>query len=199
MADTYGKGNHPKPSGTCCLRNWCFVNALDAFLNQVINNSFQILGFIIYRQLPIRGWQLLLAKDLAKITAVDPSRIAAIGYCFGGAGALELARSGAEVKAVVVFHADLTSPTPEDDKNIKGRVLALHGADDPIVPAVEREKFENEMRTAHVDWQLISYGGAVHCFTDAHAGNDLAHGCAYNAQAEQRSWRATLDFFREAL
>jgi dienelactone hydrolase len=55
------------------------------------------------------------------------------------------------------------------------------------------------MRDAHVDWQLVTYGGAVHCFTDAHAGSDLSHGCAYNAEAEQRSWRAMLDFFREAL
>jgi len=177
VADTYGKGIHPKPP-----------KEAGAEASKYMNDRG------LYRQ------HARAALDqLAKITAVDPSRIAAIGYCFGGTGALELARSGAEVKAVVVFHADLTSPTPEDDKNIKGRVLALHGADDPIVPAVEREKFENEMRAAHVDWQLVTYGGAVHCFTDAHAGNDLSHGCAYNAEAEQRSWRAMLDFFREAL
>ena len=114
--------------------------------------------------------QAALAQ-LAKNPMVDANRIAAIGYCFGGAGALELARSGANLKAVVVFHADLTSPTPDDDKNIKGRVLALHGADDPIVPQAEREKFEKEMRDARLDWQLVTYSNAMHCFTDAEAGN----------------------------
>ena len=113
--------------------------------------------------------------------------------------ALELARSGANIKTVAVFHADLTSPTPQDDRNIKGRVLALHDADDPIVPAAEREKFEKEMRDARVDWQLVTYGGAVHCFTDAKAGTDLSHGCAYNAEAEKRSWQAMRDLFRETL
>src|SRR5262249_53587554 len=98
-------------------------------------------------------------EQLANLPAVDTSRIAAIGYCFGGTGALELARSGANVKAVVVFHADLTSPTPEDDKRIKGRVLALHGAEDPIVPAAEREKFEKEMRDAHVDVRFTPESG----------------------------------------
>jgi dienelactone hydrolase len=130
---------------------------------------------------------------------VDKTRIAAVGYCFGGAGALELARSGANLKAVAVFHADLTSPTPADDKNIKARVLALHGADDPIVPAPEREKFAKEMSDAHVDWQLDLYGGAVHCFTDAEAGNDLSHGCAYNAEAERHSWLAMRELFHETL
>jgi dienelactone hydrolase len=177
VADTYGKGIHPKPPGDAGAEASKYMKDRDLY----------------------RRHARAALEQLAGMPAVNPSRIAAIGYCFGGAGALELARSGAEVKAVVVFHGDLTSPTPEDDKNIKGRVLALHGADDPIVPAVERDKFENEMRAAHVDWQLVTYGGAVHCFTDAQAGNDLSHGCAYNAEAEQRSWRAMLDFFKEAL
>jgi dienelactone hydrolase len=177
VADTYGKGIHPTPPKGASAEASKYMKDRD-----------------LYRQ-----HARAALEQLAKVPGVDTSRLAAIGYCFGGAGALELARSGADVKAVVVFHADLSSPTPEDDKSIKGRVLALHGADDPIVPASEREKFEKEMRDAHVDWQLVTYGGAVHCFTDGHAGSDLSHGCAYNAEVEQRSWRAMLDFFREAL
>lgn len=177
VADTYGKGIHPQTLKEASAEASKYMKDRD-----------------LYRQ---RARAAL--EQLANMPAVDTSRIAAIGYCFGGTGALELARNGADIKAVVVFHADLTSPTPEDDKSIKGRVLALHGADDPIVPAREREKFENEMRDAHVDWQLVTYGGAVHCFTDAQAGSDLSHGCAYNAEAEQRSWRAMLDFFGETL
>jgi dienelactone hydrolase len=177
VADTYGKGINPTPPKEAGAEASKYMNDRD-----------------LYRQ-----HARAALEQLALMPAVDTSRIAAIGYCFGGTGALELARSGAAIKVVVVFHADLTSPTPEDDKSIKGRVLALHGADDPIVPAAEREKFEKEMRDAHVDWQLVTYGGAVHCFTDAHAGSDLSHGCAYNAEAEQRSWRAMLDFFRDSL
>lgn len=177
VADTYGRGVHPKSA-----------KEAGAEAGKYLRN----------RQLYREHARAALAQ-LSRIPSVDTSRIAAVGYCFGGAGALELARSGADVKAVAVFHADLTSPTPQDDRNIKGRVLALHGADDPIVPAAERAKFEKEMRDAHVDWQLIVYGGAVHCFTDAHAGSNLAHGCAYNAEAEKRSWRAMLDFFHETL
>jgi dienelactone hydrolase len=177
VADIYGKGIHPMQPKEAGAEASKYMKNRD-----------------LYRQ---RARAAL--EQLVRIPAVDTSRIAAIGYCFGGAGALELARSGADIKAVVVFHADLTSPTPEEDKRIKGHVLALHGADDPIVPAADREKFEKEMRDAHVDWQLVTYGGAVHCFTDAHAGSDLSHGCAYNLQAEQRSWRAMLDFLREAL
>jgi dienelactone hydrolase len=177
VADTYGKGIHPTQPKEAAVEASKYMKDRD-----------------LYRQ---RARAAL--EQLARMPAVDNGRIAAIGYCFGGAGALELARSGANLKAVVVFHADLTSPTPEDDNRIKGRVLALHGADDPIVPAVERDKFEKEMRDAHVDWQLVTYGGAVHCFTDAHAGSDLSHGCAYNAEAERRSWRAMLDFFQETL
>lgn len=176
VADTYGKGIHPKPP-----------------IEAGAEASKYMKDRNLYRQHARAG-----LEQLAKLSTVDAQRIAAIGYCFGGAGALELARSGADVKAITVFHADLTSPTPQDDKNIKGRVLALHGADDPIVPATDREKFEQEMRDAHVDWQLVTYGGAVHCFTDAHAGSDLSHGCAYNAEAEQRSWEAMLNFFRQA-
>jgi len=118
VADTYGKGIHPKPPKEAGAESSKYMNDRD-----------------LYRQ-----HARAALEQLANLPAVDTSRIAAIGYCFGGTGALELARSGANVKAVVVFHADLTSPTPEDDKRIKGRVLALHGADDPIVPAAERER-----------------------------------------------------------
>jgi dienelactone hydrolase len=135
--------------------------------------------------------------QLKKNPMVDPSKIAAIGYCFGGAGALELARSGADVKAVVVFHANLDTPTPQDANNIKGRVLALQGGDDPIVKPEERAGFEKEMRDARVDWALVTYGGTMHCFTDRGAGSDTSHGCAYNAESERRSWVTMRDFFHE--
>lgn len=128
---------------------------------------------------------------------VDRQRVAAIGYCFGGTTVLELARSGADVAGVVSFHGGLGSPTPADAKSIKARVLALHGADDPFVPAAELAGFEEEMRKGGVDWQLVSYGGAVHAFTDDRAGNDNAKGAAYNAKADRRSWEAMKAFLAE--
>ena len=134
---------------------------------------------------------------LAKHDLTDPKRIAAIGYCFGGMGALEQARSGADIIAVVTFHGALSSPTPADAKNIKAKVLALHGADDPFVSAKEVAAFEEEMRQGGVDWQLIAYGGAVHSFTEQEAGNDNSKGAAYNERADRRSWEAMKQFFAE--
>ncbi|HET8723192.1 MAG TPA: dienelactone hydrolase family protein [Anaeromyxobacteraceae bacterium] len=135
--------------------------------------------------------------ELARQPNVDPDRIAAIGYCFGGTTVLELARAGAKVAGVVSFHGGLDSPTPADGKNIKGKVLALHGADDPFVPEADLKAFEQELRSNGVDWQLVKYGGAVHSFTIVGAGNDNSKGAAYNAAADRRSWKAMEDFFAE--
>ncbi|HEY6170134.1 MAG TPA: dienelactone hydrolase family protein [Verrucomicrobiae bacterium] len=136
-------------------------------------------------------------EELKKHALTDPKRIAAMGYCFGGTTALELARSGAELSGVVSFHGALDTPNPDDAKNIKGKVLALHGADDPFVPAKDVTAFEEEMRKAAVDWQLVAYGGAVHSFTDWNAGNDNSKGAAYNEKADKRSWEAMKVFFAE--
>jgi dienelactone hydrolase len=128
---------------------------------------------------------------------VDSARVAAIGYCFGGKCALELGRSGAPVAGIVSFHGSLDTPTPADAKNIKGNVLALHGAADPYVAADVVAAFEKEMTDANVDWQLVKYSGAVHSFTDPSAGNDPSTGAAYNASADARSWEAMKQFFAE--
>lgn len=133
-----------------------------------------------------------------KQAVADPKRIAAIGYCFGGTTAIELARSGAAVAGVVSFHGALDSPQPEAGKNIKCKVLALHGADDPFVPAKDLEAFESEMRSANVDWQLVKYGGAVHSFTDWDADGSLP-GAKYEEKADKRSWAAMKAFFNEVL
>jgi len=128
---------------------------------------------------------------------VDTNRIAAIGYCFGGTCALELARSGADIAGVVSFHGGLDTPSPPDARNIKCKVLALHGADDPFVPPAQVAAFEQEMREAGVDWQLHIYGGAVHSFTNPASGNDPSRGAAYNERADRRSWQAMRMFFDE--
>jgi len=147
--------------------------------------------------------QLLRARVNAGLDAlrrqpqVDPNRIAAIGYCFGGTTVLELARSGADVAGVVSFHGGLDARDPADGKNIKCEVLVCHGADDPFSSPQDIAAFENEMRKGGVDWQFIQYGGAVHSFTQPMAGNDNSKGAAYNEKADKRSWEAMKQFFAE--
>jgi dienelactone hydrolase len=133
---------------------------------------------------------------LKKQPNVDASKISAIGFCFGGTTVLELARSGADIAGVVSFHGGLDTPTPDDAKNIKGKVLVLHGADDKFVNN-DVPAFQEEMRKGNVDWQFVSYGGAVHSFTNRAAGNDNSTGSAYNEKADKRSWQAMKDFFGE--
>jgi dienelactone hydrolase len=127
----------------------------------------------------------------------EASKVGVVGYCFGGTAAIELARSGADVKAVATFHAGLDSPTPADGKNIKGKIMVFHGADDGFVPAENVAAFQKELRDAKVDWQMVYFGGAVHSFTVAEAGNDPSKGMAYNAAADRRSWETMKGFFSE--
>ena len=147
--------------------------------------------------------QLLRARAAAGLDLLrhephtDPARLAAIGFCFGGTTVLELARSGADLAGVVSFHGGLDTPNPADATRIKGKVLVLHGADDPFVPHADVAAFEKEMRSGGVDWQLNIYGGAVHSFTNPASGNDPSKGAAYNEKSERRSWHAMRQFFRE--
>ena len=147
------------------------------------------------RQL-MRGRILAALETFRKNPLVDGTRIAAIGYCFGGTTVLELARSGADVLGVASFHGALDTPTPEDAKQIKGKVLVLQGGSDAYtidqVPA-----FEQEMKQAGVDYTLIIYDGAVHSFTVPEAGNDKSTGAAYDPEADKRSWEALREFLQE--
>jgi dienelactone hydrolase len=136
---------------------------------------------------------------LRKDENTDPARIVAIGYCFGGTGVIELARSGVAIKGVVSFHGGLDSPTPADGKNIKGEVLVLHGADDPFVPAKDIAAFEGEMKDGSVKYNRINYPGAVHAFTQKGAGNDNSKGAAYNEAADKASWEEMKKFFARLL
>jgi dienelactone hydrolase len=129
---------------------------------------------------------------------VDRAKVAAIGYCFGGSTALELGRSGAPLAAIVSFHGGLEAPRPEDARNIRAKVLVCHGASDPLIPPEQVAAFEAQMRQTIVDWQLSSYGGAVHSFTNPDADKLGNPALAYNAAADRRSWAAMLALFNEA-
>lgn len=139
---------------------------------------------------------LLRARTRAALAAlrtagkVDQGPVVAIGYCFGGTAALELARDGADVKAAVSFHGGLSTPQPAAAGMIRARLLVLHGADDPYTPAAEVKAFESEMSGVGAPYALVQYPGAVHSFTIQSAGTDNAKGAAYNAAADQASWVA---------
>lgn len=130
---------------------------------------------------------------------VDHSRVAAIGFCFGGTMALELARAGRDLRAVVGFHSGLATTRAQDAANITGSVLVCIGADDPMIPPEQRAAFEDEMRAAGVDWRMHLYGRAVHSFTNPDAGRLGMPGVAYDELTAMRSWRAMLDLFDEVM
>lgn len=173
-ADIYGKGIRPKDTKEAAAQAGKYKSDR-ALLRKRVNAAFDVL----------RNNEL-----------TDPKRTAAIGYCFGGTTVLELARSGADVTGVVSFHGALETPTPAQQP-IKAKVLVLHGADDPFVPVNEVNAFCEEMQKVKADWQLVSYGNAVHSFTDWDAGNDNSKGAAYNEKADKRSWEDMKQFFAE--
>jgi dienelactone hydrolase len=135
--------------------------------------------------------------ELKRQPGVDPDRLAAIGYCFGGKGVLELARSGADLAGVVSFHGNLDTAMPAKDGDVQAKVLVCHGAVDPYVKAEAVQAFLAEMEAVDVDYQLIMYAGAVHAFTQKGAGNDPSKGAAYNEAADHRSWIAMKTFLEE--
>ncbi len=137
------------------------------------------------------------AQDAMRaLPEVDAAKTAIIGYCFGGLCALDLARSGSDVRGVVSLHGLFNAP-PETRK-ISARVLALHGWDDPMAPPESVLEFANEMSTAGADWQLHAYGGTMHAFTNPEA-NDPDFGTVYSESANRRSWEAVANFLQEVL
>jgi dienelactone hydrolase len=129
----------------------------------------------------------------------DATRLAGIGYCFGGTTVLEMARAGEPLKAVVGFHSGLATARPARAGVIQSRVLVQIGADDPIIPLEQRAAFEAEMSAAEVDWRMVVYGGAGHSFTNPEVARLNRPGFAYHEASDKRSWRLMLDLFDEVL
>jgi dienelactone hydrolase len=174
VADVYGKGVRPKDNADASKE-----------ANKYLKDRPKL-----------RDHAKAAYDKLLTMKEVNSKKVVAVGYCFGGAAALELARMGTPLAGVVTFHGNLSNPTPEDAKNIHAKVLVLHGADDPNVnPQVPA--FKKEMKAAHVDLEFISYPGAVHAFTDPASGNDNSTGVAYNADADKKSWAAFEKFLKD--
>ncbi len=201
--EVFGLGSHAKSRAERLASLGYVALAADLHGGQYITKGLEeAMGLMgVLRETPSK-LRARCTGPLAALLArpeVDPARIGAIGYCFGGTMALELARSGAAVGAIVGFHSGLATHAPQDAKNIKGRVLACIGADDPGVPLDQRVAFEQEMRDGGVNWQLSIYGGVKHSFTnpDAHKLG-MPDFAAYDAQADSRSWSEMLTLFGEA-
>jgi|CXWL01.1.fsa_nt_gi dienelactone hydrolase len=173
--DIYGKGVRPKNSDEASKQAGYYKEHRD-----------------ILRRRAQAGFDTLKNEAV-----VDSQRIAAIGYCFGGTTALEMARAGMPLAGVVSFHGGLATNMPADKGEIKAKVLVLHGADDPFESQEEIGKFKKELNDASADWQMVYYSGAVHSFTRKDAGSDNSKGVAYNERADQRSWEAMKSFFTE--
>ena len=146
----------------------------------------------LYRQRLRAGYETFLKQPL-----LDTGRVAAIGYCFGGTGVIEMARDGVPVKGVVSFHGGLDAQPLTPGATIKAKVLALCGADDPHQPAADLAAFEQQLRENNVDYQIVSYGHAVHAFTEKDVDAMNVPGAKYNAEADRRSWQAMQDFLAE--
>lgn len=142
--------------------------------------------------------RVLAAHDFLKTKPyVNSDKISAMGYCFGGTVALEAARMGLPLAGVISFHGGLSAVSPDDANKINTKLLILHGAIDPFVPAAEVATFQKELNDAGKNYEFVSYSGAVHAFTLKGAGNDIKQGAAYNEQADRRSFVAMKDFLAE--
>lgn len=173
-ADVYGKGVRPIDPKECMVESGKYRN-----------------------DLPLLRKRVMLALDeLKKNSRVDKTKLAAIGYCFGGSSVLELARSGADVKGVVSFHGGLKTSMPAEPGAIKAKILVCHGADDKFVNG-EVPGFKEEMAKSKADMTFVAYPGAVHSFTKKEAGDDPSKGQAYNAKADAESWDAMKKLFAE--
>jgi dienelactone hydrolase len=148
---------------------------------------------------PFLQARLLAVLEAARgLAEVDGERIAAIGYCFGGLCALDLARTGADVRGVASFHGLFTPPGNREGSAIKAKVIAFHGWDDPMAQPASVDALGAELTRAGADWQIHAYGGVMHGFTNP-AANDPERGLAYNESADRRSWAALTDFLAEVL
>jgi len=197
-----GLDDHPKRRARMLAELGYVALALDMYgggKTVMGEETMKIMGPFRADALLTRGRARAALDALAKQPRVDAGRLGAMGYCFGGLVVLELARSGAPLKGVVSFHGILETKTPQDAKNVKGKILVCTGADDPLVPPEQVLGFQKEMTEAKVDWQVVTYGGTKHAFTNVDADKVGRDALAYNKSADMRSWEAMRDFWGEVM
>ena len=165
-----------------------------------LEQATALIGVLRTEPATLRARARAALATLVALPEVDASRCAAIGFCFGGMVALELARDGADLKAVASFHGVLSTKLPAAAGAVKASVLVLTGAEDPLAPPDQVAAFADEMRGAKVaDWQVVSYGNALHGFANPAADGSIMKAALYNAQADRRSWAAMHGLFDDVL
>lgn len=173
--DLFGKGNvttHPKEA--------------TAFMQAAMSNPAQTAA------------RFTAALDqLKKDPHVDPTKIAIVGYCMGGSIALDMARTGGDFDAVIAVHAGLATKTPAKKGMVKARLLVLNGAADPMVPPVQIEAFEKEMKEAGANATVVTYPGVKHAYTNPDAGKAGLPALEYNADADKQAWAAIVKLLKE--
>lgn len=201
--EAFGLGGHAKSRAERLAREFGYAAlACDLHGEQSVITDFgQVMPLLQplraeaarVRARTIRALEALVARP-----EVDATRVAAIGFCFGGTMAFELALAGADLKAAIGFHSGLAVTSPGAVKQIRGKVMALLGADDPGIPAEARNAFEALMREGGVDWQMTIYGGVVHSFTNEEANSfGRPEFARYDAKADARSWKQMADLLAE--
>lgn len=176
IADIYGEGNYPKNNAEAAKQSGFYKKNYETYQKRI-----------------------QLALDQLIQSGANTDNIVAIGYCFGGTGVLEAARGHLNVQGVVSFHGGLSRDATRTVEPITTKVLICHGADDPFESKEEIEGFQQEMRDAKADWQMIYYANSVHSFTNPEAGNDNSKGQAYNEKAAKRSFAHLQLFLNEVL
>ena len=195
--DAGGLGEHIKEKARRLAKLGYVAFALDMWgEGKTVTDGMRRIGELAQDLGRWRGVARAGLDVLAARPEVNSSRLAAIGYCFGGTTVYELARSGADLRGVVGFHSGL-SPSSGEAKNIKGKVLALIGADDPLIPPEARLAFEKEMSEAKVDWQMNVYANTGHSFTNPGADAFNRPGFFYQRDTDARSWAEMRRFFDE--
>lgn len=197
----WGLTDHPKKRAEMLAKLGYVAFALDMYGKATDNadEAGKLAGaFRSDADLSLRRFNAAL-EVLKKNPHVDPEKIAAIGFCFGGTCVLNMARMGVDLKGVVSFHGGLKSIVKAEPGKVKAKVLVLHGADDPTISQEDITAFQQEMRDAGADWQMVYYSGAVHSFTNPDADKRNSPSVKYNKSADERSWRAMQDFLEEVL
>lgn len=201
MPEAFGLGPHAKSRAERIAQLGYVALAGDPYGNGIIaknlQEAMQHAGPLREDPVKFRARGRAALDKLASLPQVDPTRLAAIGFCMGGTFGLELARDGANLRGVVSFHGGLETKIPAVAGKTKARILVCTGADDPFVPVAQVNAFEEEMSKAGVDWQVHSYGGTVHSFTNPDAATAGIDGLKYNKAADERSWNSMVAFFNE--
>lgn len=200
--EAWGLGNHAQERARMLAAQGYVAFAADLFgdRRQVTPQEVRtVIGPLAAEPAVLRKRAYAALSALAGQPRVDASRLFGIGFCFGGSTVLELARDGADLLGVVGFHCKLATEAPAEPGRVRASVLTLIGAEDPLIELGERVAFEEEMRNAGADWQIVLYGDTQHSFTNPEADGSVMPSAIYDARADRRAWSAMTTFFEELL